>query len=81
MVPIKHCEKTFYGTTLMSDKGQIVVPVAARRALDLKNGEQLLVFALADDTLAITKLASVERFAHELTKKLSKVKTLIRQVR
>ena len=77
----KNRTKTFYGTTLMSDKGQLVVPVAARRALGFKNGEQLLVFTLGNDTLAITKLKAVEQFARDLHKKLSSVKTLIRQVR
>ena len=34
----------FYGSTLISDKGQIVIPAEAREVFGLKRGDKLMVF-------------------------------------
>lgn len=37
------CEMFFYGAVTVSDRGQIVIPVEARRDLGIAVGEKLLV--------------------------------------
>ncbi len=37
------CEMSFYGAVTVSDRGQIVIPVEARRDLGIAVGEKLLV--------------------------------------
>lgn len=76
----KHKRK-FYGTTNLSEKGQVVIPLEARVALNIKKGEKLLVFSLDHDVLAFTKLAKVEEFARHLSEKLTALKRVIKKNR
>ena len=38
-----HDHKHFHGTTTLGEKGQIVIPAYARKAMGLKSGDKLLV--------------------------------------
>lgn len=38
-----------YGLSTVSDKGQIAIPVAIRRELDLKKGDKLLIIKRSDN--------------------------------
>jgi AbrB family looped-hinge helix DNA binding protein len=55
--------KHFYGTTSLGEKGQIVIPIEARKNMKLKKGEHLLVFGIHEEMLAIAKLSHVEKIA------------------
>ncbi len=74
-------EKKFYGTVSLGEKGQIVVPVEARKALKLQKGEQLLVFGMGGDMLAIMKLDHVEKIAEHLSKKLQMISGIIQKTK
>lgn len=71
-------EREFYGTTTMGGKGQIVVPVEARKFMKLKKGEKLLVFGMGCDMLVISKLSNLEQFEAHLAKKLSSIRNIIK---
>ncbi len=67
---------TFYGSTVISDKGQVVIPVEARHALNLEKGEKLLVMGMHGDALMLVKLSSFKKMSDNLAarqKELEKV--------
>ena len=69
----------FYGTTTMGEKGQIVIPAEARKAMDVKKGEKLLVFGMGCDMLAFSKLSKVEQFASHLSGRLDAIRNIIKK--
>ncbi|PIR69440.1 MAG: hypothetical protein COU47_03385 [Candidatus Niyogibacteria bacterium CG10_big_fil_rev_8_21_14_0_10_46_36] len=71
----------FFGTTTMGEKGQVVVPAKARKAMELKKGEKLLVFGTGHDMLAFTKLSHIEEFAAHLSKRLGAIRSIVRKTR
>jgi AbrB family looped-hinge helix DNA binding protein len=75
----KDHKKTFYGTTTIGEKGQVVIPVQAREAMKLKKGEKLLVFGFGREMLALSKLVHIERFASHLAQRLSIIQKIIKK--
>lgn len=69
----------FLGSATVGAKGQTVIPAEARKAMDLKEGDKLLVFRIGCDMVAFSKLSQMERFATHLSKKLSSVKTALKK--
>ena len=67
----------FYGTTTLGEKGQVVIPVGARKAMDIKKGEKLLVFGMGCDMLVFSKLSKVEQFASHLASRLNTIREII----
>ena len=67
---------TFHGTTTIGERGQVVVPLAARGELNLAIGEKLLVFTLNKDTVVLTRLEGISRFIKEVDGKLSELQRL-----
>jgi AbrB family looped-hinge helix DNA binding protein len=57
--------RRFYGSITVSDRGQVVIPVEARRDFGIEVGDKLLVLGDLDQGLAIVK-ASVflDRYAN-----------------
>jgi AbrB family looped-hinge helix DNA binding protein len=54
----------YFGTTTLGERGQIVVPKAARELFDLKPGDKLLVLGSKErGGLALVKADLMERFA------------------
>ena len=47
--------RRFYGSITVSDRGQIVIPIAARRDFGIEVGDKLLVLGDLDQGLAIVK--------------------------
>jgi len=69
----------FYGTTRVGEKGQVVIPAEARKALKLERGDKLLVLGMGEDMLAFTKLASFERFVSTATDRLEMIRKVIKK--
>lgn len=79
----KHYSKgdSFYGTTTVGEKGQVVIPAEARTAMELKKGDKLLVFGMGCDMLAFSKLSQMEQFASHLASKLEGIRTIIKKAK
>ena len=53
--------KKFYGSVTVSERGQIVIPVDARRDFGIKTGDKLLVFGDLEKGLGIATLGIMQR--------------------
>lgn len=71
----------FFGTTTIGSKGQVVVPAEARKAMNIKKGDKLLVFGMGKDILAFTKLSHVEQFASHLSGRLNMIRGIIKKTK
>ncbi len=71
----------FYGATTIGEKGQVVIPMEARKALGLKKGEKLLVFGMGCDMVAFSKLSKVEQFASHLSNRLGAIRKIIKKIK
>ncbi len=70
---------TFFGSTTIGKKGQVVVPMETRRAMRWKEGDKLLVFGLPNGVVVVTKLDKLKEFASHLEKKINKVRQYIKK--
>lgn len=68
----------FFGTTLVSKKGQVVIPAKAREAANIKEGEQLLVFSMGLEMIILMKLSKVEKMASHLSEKLEMMRKIVK---
>jgi len=69
--------KEFYGTATLGKKGQVIIPVEARKAFKINKGDKLLVFGLKENMLIFSKLANLEKFASHFSQQLKKIKKII----
>jgi AbrB family looped-hinge helix DNA binding protein len=53
--PKLYKQEKFYGTTSLGARGQVVIPIEARKALKLKQGEKLLVMGKIGKVLVLIK--------------------------
>jgi AbrB family looped-hinge helix DNA binding protein len=53
--------KRFYGSVTVSERGQIVIPIDARKDFDIKTGDRLLVFGDLERGLGIATLDIMQR--------------------
>lgn len=59
-----------YGSTVMGERGQVVIPAEAREELDIKAGEKLIVFGNPKrGTVILIKSDIMARFADIFMKK------------
>jgi AbrB family looped-hinge helix DNA binding protein len=75
----KEC-KSFYGTTTLGEKGQIVIPADARKKMKLEKGDRLLVFGFCENMIAFSKLENLEKFASHLSSKLKFINEVIKKI-
>ncbi len=61
----------FYGTTTMGVRGQVVIPVEARKNLGLKPGDQLMVMGKFGKVLGLIKASEFEEFINIIMKNLA----------
>jgi len=69
-------QPVFYGSTVISDKGQVVIPVEARNALNLEKGEKLLVMGMHNDAIMLMKVSGFQKMTDAMAarqKELDKV--------
>jgi AbrB family looped-hinge helix DNA binding protein len=51
----------FYGAVTVSERGQVAIPVEARRDLEIHEGEKLLVFGAGEGTLFMARTEDLRR--------------------
>jgi AbrB family looped-hinge helix DNA binding protein len=71
-------DKKFYGSTIIGEKGQVVIPKEAREDLKLKKGEKLLVFGIGD-MIALMRFSSLKKFMKYLKEDLRSLKKIIKK--
>ncbi len=69
-----YMEESFFGTSTMSDRGQIVIPVEARTALGFNPGDKLMMMRHpVHKGLVVFKLDSVREFFAEVQASLDRL--------
>ena len=68
----------FYGTTSVGEKGQVVIPVKARKDMAVNKGEQLLVFGMGGEMVVLSKLSNLKKFAAHMEDQLKDMKKIIK---
>ena len=58
--------KYFYGSVKVGERGQIVIPIEARKQFDINPGDQVLVFGYSKKGIAIAKASLLTKFAGKL---------------
>lgn len=71
-------DKEFYGTTTIGERGQMVIPADARRDLNLKPGDKMMVFGIGS-MVACAKFEDIEKIANEMAEKLEGLRSLIKK--
>jgi AbrB family looped-hinge helix DNA binding protein len=73
-----HDEK-FYGTGTVGEKGQIVIPIKAREALNIKAGDNFIFFSHTDKSpvIHLIKTTELNKFLEKMTEKAINLKNLI----
>jgi AbrB family looped-hinge helix DNA binding protein len=57
-----------YGTATVGTKGQIVIPIEARKKLEINPGDQLLILGNEDTrVIAIIKTEEISRFIKDIS--------------
>ena len=74
-----HKNKIFYGTSSVGEKGQVVIPAEARKAMKINKSEKLLVFGMGAEMLVFSKVSNLEKMAAHLSEKLKGVQELIKK--
>ncbi len=69
----------FYGTATIGEKGQMVIPSEARKAMGLKKGDKLLAFGMGCDMVVFSKLSKVEQFTSHLSGRLDTIREVIKK--
>jgi len=68
----------FFGTATVGEKGQIVIPVEARNAIELKVGDKLLVVSgYGSHGLFIMKPDMIRTFAKKMNENFEKMQMLV----
>ena len=69
----------FYGSATVGERGQVAIPAAARRDLDIAPNAKLLVFGgPGKHTLMLIKAESVAEFIANATDKLARFEQLLK---
>jgi AbrB family looped-hinge helix DNA binding protein len=58
--------KYFYGSVKVGERGQIVIPIEARKHFNINPGDQVLVFGDSKKGIAIAKASLLKKFAGKL---------------
>ena len=69
-----------FGSTVVGPRGQIVIPVEARKELDMDVGTRLLTFKLFEGRgLVLVKVEVVEEFVNIMTQHVNEFTKLVRE--
>ncbi|MGE5530256.1 MAG: AbrB/MazE/SpoVT family DNA-binding domain-containing protein [Patescibacteria group bacterium] len=75
-----HAMPNFYGAVTVGERGQVVIPQAAREALKIKPGDKMLVLsgAMGDHGLMMLKAEAVSEFLAHFTEKMNSLERLVK---
>ena len=71
----------FFGTTTLGEKGQVVIPAEARKAIGVDKGEKLLVFGMGEGMIVFAKLSQLEKFTAKLSQRLESMQKIVRKTK
>jgi len=72
MVPKPFLEGCFLGTVTVGERGQVVIPAEARRKLEIRTGDKLLMISHpSGDGLVVFKVDAMREFLNHLAAGLS----------
>jgi len=74
-----HGHKRFYGATTIGEKGQVVIPAEARKAMGLKSGDKLLVFGMGKSMVTLAKFEQLEKMADTMSKRLDGLRNILKK--
>lgn len=71
-----------YGSTTVSERGQIVIPAEARREMGLEGGTKLLIFGSGHEggPLTLMTAAMVTKFVRHAMGQLSELEVMLKEV-
>ena len=69
----------YYGSATLGERGQIVIPADARRALELEAGEKMVIFGAPGGRLVIVKADAVSHFVTEALNDLTELERKLRE--
>lgn len=72
-----HHHHQFFGTTTIGAKGQTVIPMEARKELDLKQGDKLLVLGAKHRALIMINLEGAQKMVTTLSYRIAAIKKFI----
>jgi len=72
-------QPNFYGSVTVGERGQVVIPVEARRYFDIVPGGKLLVFnALGGKALMLLKAEAVSEYIANATNRISRLEEALK---
>jgi AbrB family looped-hinge helix DNA binding protein len=72
-------EALCYGTATIGERGQLVIPRDARKALGLKPGEKLIIFGNHNKMLALVKTDQVSRIVQDFNSALGNLHDILEE--
>lgn len=77
----KIIQKKFYGTTNLGEKGQVVIPIDARKTMKLEKSDRLFVFGIGNEVILLAKPKTIEKFASKLVSKLLAMQKIVKKTK
>jgi AbrB family looped-hinge helix DNA binding protein len=74
-------DKKFYGSVTVSERGQIALPVQARKDFNIQTGDKLLVMADLNKGIVITKSNLVLKIMEQTLETAQKMETFINKMK
>ena len=80
MKDVEEMMPKFYGAVVVGERGQIVIPVEARREMDITAGEKLIIMGgFRGNGLMITKVKSMEQLMKKALEQMSVFERIINE--
>lgn len=73
---MKSMNKKIYGTTVVGERGQVVIPIEARQELNLEKGDKLLVVGMGNSLIGLLKLEQLDEIVSKLSERLEKIQSI-----
>ncbi|MCL5292506.1 MAG: AbrB/MazE/SpoVT family DNA-binding domain-containing protein [Actinobacteria bacterium] len=70
----------FFGSVTVGERGQIVIPAAAREALNIKAGDKLLVFRAHSKALMVINSNDLAEYVSKAFERLSEFEKVVNEL-